>query len=309
MIVALLLGCPSGKDTQETSEPETLWHLDAATLGDSMLLGAWEHQGEFLMVGGNLTEGGGDLLRWDGSALCREDDLTEEPLWWVHSDGSHLVMVGQAGTVLLDGERRDVPTSATLFGAWVEGDDLVVVGGHVDEGTGEIWRWTGSEWEALVLDAPGLVFKVYEDLIVGDGVAWTRDGGTLTAVPNDERLVTVFGSVAVGGSQGPVVMDWDGSAFTARDTTWLGQPLNGVHADAEGTWVTGMFGVMGAWQDGGWVIPDFPLTSEHFHAARRFGDETWFLGGNFLSGGTYGTVGRFGEGDRTLSLSECASDR
>lgn len=310
MLLVFLLACPNGKDSDsETAEPAGLWHLDAAQLGDSMLLGAWEHQGELLIVGGNLTDGGGDLLRWDGSTLCREDDITEHALWWVHSDGEHLVMVGESGTVLFDGERRDVPTSSTLFGAWVDGEELLVVGGDVNEGTGAVWRWAGDAWEPLVQDAPGLVFKVYEDLIVGDGVAWTRQGSTLTAVANSERLVTIHNGVVVGGSQGPVVMDWDGASFTPRDTTWLGQPVNGVHNNADGTWVSGMFGVMGSWEDGAWSIPDFPLTSEHFHAARRFGSETWFIGGNFLSGGSYGTIGRHGEGERNLSLSECSATR
>ena len=307
MSLLLLLACP-GPDTGETGEtatPNANRHLDAASLGDSMLLGAWEHDSQLVIVGGNLTNGGGDIYRWDGSTLCREDDVTEEPLWWVHSDGTNLVMVGEKGTVLINGERRDVDTEATLFGAWVDGDDLLVVGGTVTENTGEVWRWSGTEWEALVTDAPGLVFKVYGTHVIGDDVAWEYDGATLTEVSNSERLVTVHEDVVVGGAQGPVVQSWDGSAWVDQETTWLGQPMNGVHVADGTTWATGMFGVMAYNEGSGWQIPDFPLTSEHFHAVRPYGDEVWFVGGNFLNGGTYGTIGRHGGEERSLSLSGC----
>jgi len=310
MVLVYLLGASCGvdKDTQETAEPPSPWHLDAAQLGDAMLLGAWEHQGELLIVGGNLTDGGGDVLRWDGSTLCREDDVTEKALWWIHSDGATVVMVGEQGTVLVNGERRDINTEATLFGVWVEGEEILAVGGSVAENTGEIWRWTGTEWEALLTGTDGLVFKVYEEHIVGDGVAWSWNGETLVEVANEERLVTVYEDVAVGGQQGPVVLDWDGNAWISRTTTWLGQPLNGVHVGETTTWVTGMFGVMAYYEDG-WRIPDFPLSSEHFHSVRIFQGEVWFLGGNFLSGGTYGTIARYGEKERSITLQDCELSR
>lgn len=308
----LLLGCPKGTDTDESATPESPWSLDAAQIGDSMLLGAWEHDGELVLVGGNLTTGGGDMLRWDGDALCRHAFLTEEPLWWAHSDGLTLALVGEKGTVWIGGERRDVDTEHTLFGAWVDGEELMVVGGDVASNTGSIWRWTGTEWEGLVTDAPGLVFKVYDDHIVGDGVAWRWDGSTLTEVANTNRLVTVFEDMAVGGAQGPVVVEWDGSAWAEQDTTWLGQPVNGVHIEDGVPWVSGMFGAMAYRDSGGWQIPDFPLTSEHFHTVRAFEGEVWFVGGNFLSGGTYGTLARYSETNpepRSLLLSECEALR
>jgi hypothetical protein len=174
------------------------------------------------------------------------------------------------------------------------------VGGNVEDRTGEMWFWDGDTWTLERTHDNGLLFKVWDEWVVGEGVAWQVQGAAIQDTDRAERLITVSGSDsdnvwAVGGYSGPEVLHWDGSAWTAQDTLWLGQPLNGVTV-ADRVWVAGNFGVMGWWHEtDGWQVPDFPLTSEHFHAVTVFQGMPWFLGGNYFSAGdNYGTLGCYG---------------
>ena len=103
---------------------------------------------------------------------------------------------------------------------------------------------------------------------------------------------------AVGGQFSARVLQWDGSDWNAQNTAGLSLPLNGIWtAPNETIWVAGMSGTQGFLNDDNtWEIPDFPLTSDHFHAVWRHQDETLFIGGNFLSTSPpyRGTIVRYG---------------
>jgi photosystem II stability/assembly factor-like uncharacterized protein len=115
----------------------------------------------------------------------------------------------------------------------------------------------------------------------------------------------------VGGTQAADVQHFDGTAWATVQTAGLGLPLMGVWTSpGESVWVSGMSGVQAYSEDDGltWQIPDFPLTSNSFHAVRAVGDEVLFAGGNLMStsGEFHGTIGRFGAAHTAPSLSKCS---
>lgn len=294
-----LLGC-GGEEFSLLSEE----------ISTGMLLSGWS-DGEVLhMVGGDLAGGAGVRVTWDGKRLCAVEQVTERALWWVTGEGDENYAVGEVGTILhtVNGTetREDVDTEATLFGVWMDGDRVWAVGGVVASGEnrGEIWTRENGEWRAIDQNLPGVLFKIWDGYIVGDGVAYTLEDDVLTPIDTGgERLLTVRGRSstdvwAVGGLGDSVVMHSDGGAFESVDSEGLAGGLNGVWtAPDDDVWVAGQFGLMGRSTDDGWDSPSPPLTSEHFHAVVRHQDDVFWLGGNlFSSGANFGVIGRFGAG-------------
>jgi hypothetical protein len=53
-------------------------------------------------------------------------------------------------------------------------------------------------------------------------------------------------------------------------------------------------------------MPEWPVSSEHFHSVWGHGDELLWAGGNLFSGGNnYGTIGRYGSGHKSLEATPC----
>ncbi len=302
-MLLLLLGCPN-KDRADDSPTVEPWDLPATGFGDAMLLGAWSRGEELLIVGGDLTPGGhGDLVHVQGGELCIEHAITEAPLWWIHGDGDDFWAVGDAGTVVreVDGvrTRMDIETDMTLYGVFDRGDGGAwVVGGDTDSGAGALWSTDGQTW-SLLEETEGVLFKVWDGYVVGDGQAFQVTSSAVPPMDTDERLVTVRGDgetvTAVGGTGNAVVTQWDGGSWTPLDTARLNGALNGVWTGpGETLWVAGNAGVMGRRaEDGSWQVPDFPLTSDAFHAVWKHGEDLWWVGGNFFSAPYHGTLGRY----------------
>jgi len=306
-MIWLLLGASCTKDDTGESGVEEPWHLALTGEGDAMLLSAWEHGGELLMVGGGLGDDAhGDLFRYSGGALCVEHEVTEEALWWIHGDGSEWLAVGEKGTVLRsDNSRDDIDTDYTLYGAWMDGADTTwVVGGDISTGAGAIWSHAGADWD-LRQETEGVMFKAWEGIFIGDKQTWILDQDVFVEVETDHRLVTLRDTTAVGGAVSSLIVEWDGSDWVEQDTLFLNGPLNGLY-EHEGTLhVGGNAGTMGYRGDSGWVIPDFPLTSDTFHAVWAFEDTVFFLGGNFFSAGdNHATVATYGDVE-SIAFSEC----
>ena len=80
-------------------------------------------------------------------------------------------------------------------------------------------------------------------------------------------------------------------------------------APGEAVWVSGMSGVQGFSEDQGenWTIPNFPITSNSFHAVLKHGEEVLFAGGNLMSTGPdyHGTIGRYGPEKTFISATDC----
>ncbi|MCO4745853.1 MAG: hypothetical protein KC912_13750 [Proteobacteria bacterium] len=284
--------------------------LLSESVSQGMLLSGWSDGETLHIVGGDLDGGAGVRVTWDGKRLCTEPEVTERALWWITGEGSETFAVGEAGTILhtVDGveTREDVDTEATLFGVWMDGDRAWAVGGEVGGGAnrGEIWTRENGEWTAIDTDVPGVLFKMWDGFVVGDGVAYTLEDDLLVPVDaGGERLLTVRGRSgtdvwAVGGLADSVVMHSDGGDFEAVDSTGLNGGLNGVWTGPdEDVWVAGHFGTMARQTDDGWASPSPPLTSEHFHAVVQHQDEMFWLGGNLFSAGdNFGVIGRYGKG-------------
>jgi hypothetical protein len=300
---------------------ENEWSMLATEFGSGVLLSAWSDGEKVVMVGGDMAGGSGTMLVYDGAeikATCVADGI-DRALWWVHGTApGDWIAVGENGIVVqvegYVGNPRNEPfTSATLFGVWQGEDRTIAVGGDVSAGTGEIWVSddNGDNWRALATDLPGVAFKVWEDWVVGDGIAYQIDGDTLIPQPELGRLLTVRGRAsddvwAVGGLTSATVLHFDGTSWSEADTLGLGQPLNGVWTGPdEDVWVTGNFGTTARWTGTTWEQPEWPLTTEHFHAVWRHNDETLFVGGNLFSpGDNYGTIGRYGPGTVSVAIDD-----
>jgi hypothetical protein len=143
---------------------------------------------------------------------------------WGTADGTHLVAVGELGTVLVfDGAswtRRDLPVTSELRAVWgFAPDDVWVVGSYAT------WRWDGTAWRAATgaasRDLYGLWGAAPDDLwAVGawgtalhfDGAAWSQvNAGT------GLRLRDVWGAapddVWAVGERG-LLLHWDGAAWS-----------------------------------------------------------------------------------------------
>jgi len=308
-----LTGCRGDTtDTVDSGSPDSPWEIAADLVPGGVMLSAWTETAtdEVLIVGGALDKPSGTLWRYDGTSLCFEEGAADQPLWWIHGRGpGEWIAVGAKGAVLRESAgvriRDDIPTEATLFGVYDDDSEVWVVAGDIYASTGEVWRQPeGGDWEK-VADLPDLMFKVWEDWLVGAGQAYQWDGSKLVdQFPEGaRRFMTVRGAGddlwAVGdGLNQSEVHKWSEGAWSSPelDPRCTGQGLNGVWTDqGEDVWVAGFFGAMARFNGSDWDCPSAPLTSEHFHAAWRWHDETLFVGGNFFApSGHYGTLGRHG---------------
>jgi len=150
---------------------------------------------------------------------------------WGTPDGSHLVAVGELGTVLVfDGAgwtRRDLPVSSELRAVWgFAPDDVWVVGSYAT------WHWDGTAWQAATgaasRDLYGLWGAAPDDVwAVGawgtvlhfDGAAWSQVGAGTGL-----RLRDVWGAASddvwAVGERG-LLLHWDGAGWStvASETT------------------------------------------------------------------------------------------
>lgn len=291
------------------------WTVVDPMIEGGVLLAAWSAADEVIFVGGMLPTVTGDepggpglILRLRDGALCRQSTPPPRTLWWIHGNSADdYFQVGEVGTIehVRGGavEDESVATEATLYGVWANDDgSALAVGGTVEAGTGEVWRRSPTgEWSLLQGDLPGELFKVWEDWLVGNGVAYQLEGETLVdrTPPGEPRLVTVRGRAAddvwaVGGSGSPVVVHWDGSAWSdvAVDPACAAQGLNGLWtAPGEDVWVGGLFGSVGGYDGTAWDCPERTPSMEHVHAVWGHGDGIYWAGGNLLSpGNNYGTI-------------------
>ena len=324
----MLLACTDKSDTGEPIDSGPQWSVFADQVGDGMLLSAWSAGPTMLAVGGGLAgEGPGVRLTIQGETICAETLVDDRALWWIHGNSENdYYMVGDKGTILhsIDGviTREDVDTEATLYGVWVEADGQVfAVGGDISSDTGEIWTRIDGTWSLFAGGLEGVAFKVWQSWVVGNKMAWYLAGDTpddMISRPPGERLLTVRGANnedvwAVGGDASAVVLRWHEGAWEEIETQGLSQPLMGIWtAEDKDVWVSGMTGTQGYWNEHAysWKIPDFPLSSEHFHAVWEHEEQMYFLGGNMMSstGPWYGSILRFGEQTGSAQITDCASN-
>ncbi|HCP47488.1 MAG TPA: hypothetical protein DIU15_15715 [Deltaproteobacteria bacterium] len=320
LVAALsLLGC-----SDQFSIP-----LEAGAGG--VLLASWTDGDELLAVGGHLDGTSGLLVRAQEDTWCADDEFADRPIWWIHGNGQgRWYAVGENGLILRHeaGETTDesVDTPATLYGVWDSGDRVLAVGGDVwGDRLGEIWLRDSGGWSLVASGLPGVLFKVWEDWIVGDSVIYRLGSGDLGfeqklfglqdySVSEQPRLLTVRGRAdddvwAVGGNAQGTLWHWDGTAWSEVPLSPLctNQALNGIWTDpGEDVWIAGMSGAMGAWTGSEWNCPEVPITGEHFHAVWPLGDEMLWFGGNlFSSGDNYATIARYGSEQRAIEFVDC----
>ncbi len=302
---------------------EASFTLVADQIPGGVLLGAISDGDEAIFVGGALGGGAGIIAHYNADGLCIEEDASERALWWIHSARpGEWYAVGEAGTIIhsLNGVRtvETVTTGATLYGVWDAGDRVLAVGGDVrGTGLGEVWVKEGGTWSLLAGDLPGVVFKIWDKWLVGNSVAYHLEGDTLVErfPPANTSLLTVVGRSdedvwAVGGITSPTVLHWNGSDWdsVAVDFACAGNNgLNGIWtAPDEDVWVAGFFGTMASYGDESWDCPQAPPTYEHYHVVVKHGDEMLWGGGNLLNpSNSFGTIGRYGKGERMLQPTVC----
>ncbi|MEE2829809.1 MAG: hypothetical protein VX498_11530 [Myxococcota bacterium] len=297
-----------------------------------MLLSAWTDGDQVLAVGGQLDDTGGLLVERRDEGWCSDDSIADRPAWWIHgSEPGRWFAVGAAGLILHheDGTTVDesVETDATFYGVWDEGDRVWAVGGDVwGDRLGDLWLREDGSWQLVDDQFPGVLFKMWENWIVGDGVAYQvlADGSLESRpLPGAEKLVTVRGRSetdvwAVGGLSGALVMHWNGSEWTSVpvDPFCTSQPLNGVWtAPGEEVWIAGMAGTMGRWDGERWDCADLrqgdplrDLSKADFHAVwpGEDGEMLWFGGNFFARGDNMFSLGRHGEGSSPAGISSCS---
>ena len=308
----LLTGCP---------EPEPDWSIPLEGGPGGMMLTAYSDGDELIFGGGMLDGTEGSLLRRSAAGDWCVEVVADRPVWWMHgaAEGTYYG-VGERGLILrFDGGTitdESVATDANLFGVWDDGDRVWAVGGDVIANTGEIWVREGGVWSVWEDSIDGVVFKVWQDWFVGTGIAFQREGDELvdrTPEP-PARLLTVRGRAdddvyAVGGDAFPVLLRWDGAAWTemAVDVTCASGGLTGVWtAPGEDLWVTGMSGAMARFDGTDWACPDFAMTFDHFHAAWLHDGEAWFAGGDFFDNGdNHATLGIWGTSTVPAAIGAC----
>ena len=320
MLLALLIACSPGNGEESGQPSGPQFSIVAEDIEGGALLSATDEAGGVLFSGGQIGGEEGILARYDGETLCVEREVADRTLWWVHGDGAgEWYAVGEGGRVLHatpEGRvREDVPTDATLFGVYMDGEVVWAVGGKVTtEGTvGEVWKRTEGAWTQVLADAPGAVFKVWAGWFVGDGVVYHLEDEVLVPVDADVgHLLTVRGRAeddvwAVGGLAKPNMVHWDGATWSVVDTAALNQPLSGVWtAPGEDVVVAGSLGLTAMLRDGEWIQPPLPLTNDSLHAAWGWGDELLFAGGNlFSTSEKHGVLLRYGMEDQKIPVTEC----
>ena len=309
-------------------EPEVFTAEFQSGIEAGVMLSAWSNGDELIFAGGALSASpgvelgaSGNVLRYQNGALCREL-VADRTIWWIdgRASGEYWV-VGEGGLIMHnDGgvwTDESVTTDAILYGIWADAEQPIAVGGDpFVSRTGEVWRRENGTWVQLASDLPGVAFKVWEDWIVGDGVAWQIDGDQLIErfPPNGEKLLTVRGRgdgevFAVGGFPIPQMLHWTGDAWQEIDVppTCASSGLNGVWtAPGEDVWIGGFFGGVGRYDGETWDCPETVLTQEHFHAVWQHQGEMWWAGGNLLEpGGELATIGRHGEESIALAVTDC----
>ncbi len=289
------------------------------------LLSSWTDGDTLYSVGGGLDGNSGLLTRTTSSGWCSDAVSIPRTGWWIHGLGDDRYFIVGADGLILRHEAgvfydESVPTESVLYGVWDEGDRVIAVGGDVwGDQTGEVWRRAATgAWTLLHDEVPGVLFKVWENWIVGDGVAYTLDSTDELVDRTPEgapKLLTVRGRStddvwAVGGASSGVVVHWDGANWTEVDVPpRCGfQPLNGVWtAPDQPLWIAGMFGVVASYDGETWTCPEEqPFSSEHFHAVwPGLEDEMLWVGGNLFSqSNNYATVARYGLPSESLDGSE-----
>ena len=277
-----------------------------------VILGMWSDGPEVVMVGGDLGSAG-RITRYDGERFCVEPISYERALWWVHGRApGDWYAVGERGIVVHEQAgvrtRTDLPTLATLFGVYDDGTDVWAVGGDVlNTQTGQIWRKTPEEdWQLLLGDIPGLMFKVHDGWFVGDGLAYRWNGSALEehhplpvgGAARPPKLLTVrsFGqqAFAVGGTNRATLLAYELGTWTPIEVPQEcsgGQGLNGVFGTDPATlYVAGHHGAASRY-DGAWTCDVPRLTDDHFHVAWEHDGEVLYGGGDlFEFGDNHGTV-------------------
>lgn len=315
----LLLSC-------DPSDPKSEFSVLAHEIPGGTLLSVTTMGDESVFVGGQLDGGTSVIVRYDGTSLCYEENVTDRALWWIHSAREgEFYAVGEAGTILhsVDGQRIDesVETEATFFGVWDAGDRVIAVGGVVrGDIHGEIWIREDGTWSLFDGELPGVAFKVWNNWVVGNGIAYHLGNGATPVLeerntPNNDRLTTIIGRsdddvVAVGGFNNPIMLTWTNGAWEELEVDFrcANMGLNGVWtAPGENIWIAGFSGSMGEMnQDETWNCAASPPTYEDFHVVARHGDEMLFAGGNLNEqGGNYGTIARYSTSGAQLTATPC----
>jgi hypothetical protein len=216
------------------------------------------------------TERGDDegptILHFDGEQWETHDaGVDAGDLFWVHVFHEDSVYAGGTGGLVLhfDGdefERLETPEQRDVWGVWgASEDDLWVVGGDANLGTGFIWRDQGDGFEVVELGSdlpsPSAWYKVWgtaaDDVwFCGvDGALLHHDGEELAEVDSGtpRTLLTVHGTgdgslVTIVGGQfsATVVESENGEGF--EDVTPDGPPLQtfGVFHRDEEAYAVGM---------------------------------------------------------------------
>ncbi len=308
LLFLLLLGC----------EPEFSLPIEAEPGG--VLLASWTHGDAMLSVGGNMDSSGGLLVRADADGWCKDTGISDRPLWWIHGSPGRWFAVGQDGLILRSegGTITDesIATDLTFFGVWDEGDRVWAVGGtpRAAQPRGELWLREGGTWTLFSDAFPDTLFKVWQDVVVGRGGAWRISSGDVVEMspPDEPNLLTVRGRgdelFAVGGNTAPQLWQHDGSWNAVDiDPYCANLPLNGVWTDeGEDVWIAGQFGAVGGWDGEAWTCPERSMTQDDFHAAWKWDDAIWFVGGNLSSASdSHFSIARYGEGAVELDMQEC----
>lgn len=313
MILAMtLLGCGSALRDSGTPEAPPYASVVVDAQDGGVLLAAWSAGDDVLMVGGDWTSNQGLIVRWSGgNAVCTDPEPIDQVLWWVHGRSpDDWYAVGEKGTIVHEVGgiriREDVPTEATLFGVFDDGVDVWAVGGNVfGDGSGEIWRKQGANWELFDV-TPGLLFKVWNGWFVGADYAAQKVGEELVErpLPNGERILTVRGASdtdlwIVGGLTTPVLMHWNNDAWVSEAIEPIcgSRELMGVWtAPDEDVYISGESGTTAQFDGAEWTCDSFPVSSDAFHAVWKHNDDVFWVGGNISSSGPYHyTIARLGD--------------
>lgn len=286
-----LLACACDRDT--AAPGLTVGVLAEGILGGA-LLSAWSDGEVVRMVGGAMDGGVGLVVEYDGETLCTR--TLPETMWWISGrEPGDYWMVGVNGAILhytaAGAVDERVPTAATLYGVYDDGERVWAVGGDATANTGEIWAREDGAWR-LHTTTEGTVFKVWDGWFVGRGLILRLEGDQLVDLTPEDAptLLTVRGEGddvwAVGGDGVPAIVRWDGAAWSAvdPDPRCVSRPLAGVwSAPGETVWVAGMYGTVAGFDGEDWLCPELPPTSEHLHAAWQHGDEVLFVGGDLFN--------------------------
>lgn len=312
----VLAGCPEDKGV---ARPLDFQPVVAEYAPGAMVSGWASGPDNVWIVGGEL--GRSAILHFDGTTWESLDPGLNEPLWWAHgfADGPVFV-VGDHGAIARyengTWETMDAGVPGTLlYGVWgAAPDDMWAVGGPTQtrvtgiEPEGDVvLHYDGTSWERVeiqaLIDKPASqgdnLFKVWgasasEVFIVGDsGLALHYDGSEWTKQETGESgspLFTVVGRsaddvYAVGGLIEPVLIHWDGAAWSRVELPELApQVAQGVWtAPGEAVYLGGWYGYTASLDtDGTWEVADTG-TGLAYHAIFGDGEGLWAVGGDIYA--------------------------